>query len=70
MESTRKRLRPAQSFCFMGEYYIKKKVTVISLAYDTPTGTFLHSYQIVSNYLKQYEIYGLHKISASRDITT
>ena len=37
---------------------------VVSLARDTPTGPPLHPYQI-SNYLKQYGIYGLHKTLAS-----
>ena len=46
-----------------------KKVRVVSPAQDTPTGPPLHPYQI-SNYLKQYGSYGLHKISASGEITT
>ena len=45
------------------------KVRVVSLACDTPTGPPLHPYQILSNYLKQYGSYGLHKISASMEIT-
>ena len=44
------------------------KVRVVSLACDTPTGPPLHPYQILSNYLKQYGISGLHKISASGEI--
>ena len=44
-------------------------VRVVSLAHNTPTGP-LHPYQISSNYLKQYGSYGLHKISASGEIST
>ena len=46
-----------------------KKVRVVSLAWDTPTGPPLHPYQILSNYLKQYGSYGLHKILDSGEIT-
>ena len=49
---------------------ITKKVRIVFLARETPTGSRLHPYQILSNYIKQYESYGLHKISASREITT
>ena len=56
----------AQDFGFRGDNYImKKKVRVVSLACDTPTGPPLHFYQILSYYLKQYESYSLHKILAS-----
>ena len=58
------------NFCFRGDNYIMNTVRVVSLARDTPTGPPLHPYQILSNYLKQYGSYGLHKISASREITT
>ena len=47
-----------------------KKVRIVSLALKTPTGTPLHLYQILSYYLKKYGSYGLHKISASGEITT
>ena len=57
-------------FWLQGDNYImKNKVGVVSLAYDTPTGPSLHLYQI-SYYLKQYGSNGLHKISASEEITT
>ena len=59
-----------QYFCFRGDNYIANRVRVVSLAGDTPTGPPLHPYQILSNYLKQYGSYGLHKISASGEITT
>ena len=59
-----------QYFCFRGDNYITNVVRVVSLARDTPTGPPLHLYQILSNYLKQYGSYGLHKISASGEITT
>ena len=45
-------------------------VRVVSLARDTPADPPLYPYQILSNYLKQYGSYGLHKISASGEITT
>ena len=59
-----------QYFCFRGDNYITNKVRVVSLARDMPTGPPLHPYEILSNYLKQYGSYGLHKISASGEITT
>ena len=67
MERTRIRL---QYFYFWGDNYIANKVRVVSLAQDTPIGPPLHPYQILSNYLKQHGSYGLHKISAFREITT
>ena len=55
------KLWSAQDFGFIGDNYItKKKVRVVALARDTPTGPPLHFYQIY--YLIQY---GLHKILAS-----
>ena len=65
------KLRSAQDFGFRGDNYImKKKVRVVSLACDMPTGPPLNLYQILSYYLKQYESYGLHNISASGETTT
>ena len=58
------------NFCFRGDNYIINKVRVVSLARDMPIGPPLHPYQILSNYIKQYGSYGLHKISASGEITT
>ena len=49
---------------------MEKKVRVVSLACGTPTGPPLNLYQILSYYLKQYGSYGLHKISASGQLTT
>ena len=63
------KLWSAQDFCFRGDNYTTNKVRVVSLACDTPTGPPLHPYQILSNYLKQYGSYGLHKISTSGEIT-
>ena len=40
-------------FCFRGDNYIMKKVRVVSLARNIPTGPPLYPYQILSNYLKQ-----------------
>ena len=62
------KLWPAQDFRFRGDNYTRNKVRVVSLTRDTTTGP-LHPYQILSNYLKQYGSYGLHKISASGEIT-
>ena len=52
--------------CFMEDNYKTKKVTVVSLARDTPTSLPLQPYRILSNYLKQYGSYGLHKIFGFR----
>ena len=67
MERTRMRL---QYFCFRGDNYIKNKVRVVSLAWNMHTDPPLYPYQNLSNYLKQYGSYGLHKISVSGEITT
>ena len=48
---------------------ISTKRIKVSLACNTPTGPPLHPYQILSNYIKQYGSYGLHKISASGEMT-
>ena len=53
-----------------GNYITKKKVRVVSLACDMPTGPPLNLYQLLSYYLKQYGSYGLYKISASGETTT
>ena len=47
-------------FYFRGDNYITNKASVVSLVRDTTAGPPLHSYQILSNYLKQYKSYGLH----------
>ena len=65
------KLWSAQDFGFWGDNYItKKKVRVVSLACDRPTGLPLNLFQILSYCLKQYGIYGLYKISASGETTT
>ena len=51
-------LWPAQDFGLRGDNYITKKVRVVSLARDTPTGPPLQPYQLLPNYLKQYGSYG------------
>ena len=43
---------------------------IVSFARDTPTDPPLYPYQILSNYLKRYGTYGLHKSSASGEMTT
>ena len=63
------KLWPAQDFSFRGDNYTTNKVRVVSLTRNTPTGPPVHPYQILSNYLKQYGSYGLHKISASGEVT-
>ena len=40
---------------------------VVLLACDIPTRPHICPNKILLNYLKQYESYGLHKISASKD---
>ena len=54
-------------FGFMGDNYITKKVRVVFLTPDTPTSPFLYPIQILSNYLKQYGSYCLHKIRKIRE---
>ena len=58
-------LWPALDFHFRGDNYTMNKVRIVSLTHNRPTGPPLHPYQILSNYLKQYGSYGLHKILAS-----
>ena len=60
----------AYNFCFSGDNYLTNDVRLVSLACDTPTGPPLYPDQILSNYLKHYGSYSLHKISASGEITT
>ena len=45
-------LWPAQDFGFRGDKCIKKKVRVVFLARDTPSGPYLYLYQMLSNYFK------------------
>ena len=44
-----------------------KKVRIVSLACDTPTGPPLHFYKLFSKYVLGY---GVHKIWASGEITS
>ena len=63
-------LCPRWDFGFRGDNYITKTVRVITLARNIPTGPLLHFYQTLSKYVLGYKSYGLHKISASGEITT
>ena len=63
-------LWPAQDFGFRGDNYITKTVRVVTLTCNIPTGPLLHFYQTFSKYVLGYQSYGLHKISASGEITT
>ena len=63
-------LWPAQDFGFRGDNYITKTVRVITLACNLPTGPLHHFYQTLSKYVLGYQSFGLHKISASGEITT
>ena len=63
------RTRISTDFCFRGDNYITKKVRVVSLARDMHTVPPVHPDKLLSNYLKQYGSYDLHKVSASREIT-
>ena len=63
-------LWPAQDFGFRGYNYITKTVRVVTLACNIPTGPLRHFYDILSKYVLGYQSYGLHKISASGEITT
>ena len=62
-------LWPAQDFRFRGGNYITKTVRVVTLASNIPTGPLLHFYQTLSKYVLGYQSYGLHKTSASAEIT-
>ena len=42
-------------FCFRGDNYKTKKEREISIERDMPTGTPLHSHQVLSNCLKYYQ---------------
>ena len=48
---------------------IIKKVEVVSLACDMPTGPPLHFYKTLSKYVLGYQSYGVHKILASGSVT-
>ena len=64
------KLWSAQDFGFRGDNYkMKKKVRVVSLARDMPTGP-LHFYQTLSKYVYGYQSYEVHKNLASGGITT
>ena len=60
------KLWPAQGFKFRRDNYITKKMRVVSLAWDMPTGPPLYSYQILSKFVLGCQSYGAHK-SASMD---
>ena len=59
-----------KDFGFRGGNYIKKKVRVVSLACDIPTGPPLHFYRTLSKYVLGYQSYRVHKILASGEVTT
>ena len=63
-------LWPAWDFGLRGDNYTTKTWRVVTLACNIPTGPLLHFYQTLSNYVLRYQSYGLHKISASGEITT
>ena len=51
----------AQAFGFRGDKYLTKKVRVVSLIQDMPTGPYLCLYQILSKYFKPFRSYEVHK---------
>ena len=53
-----------------GRYLEKEQGKVILLVSDIPTWSDICLYPILSTYLKQYRSSGLHKISASGEMTT
>ena len=59
-----------QDFSIKGSNYIIKKVRVVSLACDMPTGPPLHFYKTLSKYVLGYQSYRVHKILTSEEITT
>ena len=62
-------LWPAQDFGFREDNFITKTVKVVTLTSNIPTGSLLHFYQTLSKYVLGYQSYGLHKTSASEEIT-
>ena len=58
-------LLPVQYFGFRGDKYIMKKVRVVFLERETPTGPLLHPYQILSEYLWGYQSYRALKDASS-----
>ena len=64
------KLWSAQDFGFRGDNYVMKKVRVVSLACDTPSGPLLHFYKTLSKYVFGYQSYGVHKSLVSGEITT
>ena len=59
-------LWPAEDFGFRGHKNIMKKVRVVSLASDMPTGTYLCLYKILSKYFKPFGSYGVLKNLAKK----
>ena len=51
LSQTVRELWLAQDFGFSEDNYTKKKVRIVSLARDTPTGPPLYIYQILSKYV-------------------
>ena len=54
------KLWSTQDFGLRGGKYIIKKVRVVSLACDMPTGPPLHFYKTLSKYVLGYQSYGSH----------
>ena len=70
MSKSIKVMERTRFLAFRGRNYIMKKVRVVSLAYDTPTGPPLHFYKTLPKYVLGYQSYRVHKILASGEITT
>ena len=60
----------AQDFGIRVSNYIIKKMRVVSLACDMPTGPPFHFYKTLSKYELGYQSYRVHKILTSGEKTT
>ena len=59
--SEKKSILAAQAFGFREDKCVTKKVRVVSLACDMPTGLYICLYQILSKYFKPLRSYVVHK---------
>ena len=60
-KTIQKPILAAQPFGFGDDKYVTKKVSVVSLTWDMPTGPYLCLYQILSKYFKPLRSYEVHE---------
>ena len=63
-----KSILAAQALGFRCDKYVTKKVRIVSLTCEMPTGPYLCLYQILSKYFKLIRSYEKHKHLASKFI--